>query len=118
MVEIPTVLYDWSSSVQYVGQPATELEAIMGSAPLTDLESLDRKMALREAVVSCFDQLSPEDQFVLEAICFERITVRELASRLGLQKSRTHRIAQRAVKRLATIVQEHPVVQEALATRG
>lgn len=90
----------------------------MGAAPFMELDSLDIKMDLREAVVECFDQLGAEDQFVIEAICFERITVRELAERLGIHKSRTHRIAQRAIKRLGMICQDHPVVQEALSIRG
>lgn len=71
---------------------------------------LDRVRVLREAVVDCLDQLGDEDRFVLEAIWFEGITVRALADRLGIHKSRTHRIAQRAVARLGRVCEDNPTI--------
>lgn len=80
-------------------------------------EPLVQFQLLREAVADCFEQLSAEDQFVLEALWFEQITVRALAERMGLHKSYTHRIAQRAIKRLEAICREHPVIVQRLRLR-
>lgn len=116
MVEIPTVFEDWSP-VQWERQSLTQLEAMMTARPHHEGESLDAKLSLREAIVECFDQLNAEDQFIIDASCFERVTVRELADRLGVCKSVAHRMTQRAIHRLGTICQEHPVVQRALVSR-
>ena len=64
---------------------------------------------IREALTDCFHLLDAQDRFVLEAIWFERITVRVLADRMGLCKTRTHEISQRAVKRLGVVAAGHPV---------
>lgn len=85
--------------------------AAPGLEPDEPLFALQR---LREAVTDCFDQLSAEDQFVIEAVWFERITIRALADRLGLHKSYTHRIAQRAVRRLGDLCEQHPVIRQRL----
>jgi hypothetical protein len=82
----------------------------MGSAPYADPGgTVDELRVLQEALADCFDLLDDQDRFVLEAIWFERITVRVLADRMGLGKSWTHDICQRAVKRLGAVAEVHPV---------
>lgn len=99
------------STVQWPHRSDSNLEALMATAPCRDPEgSLDELQLLREALTDCLDQLDPQDRFVLEAIWFERVTVRVLAARMGLCKTRTHEISQRAVKRLGLVASEHPVL--------
>jgi hypothetical protein len=82
----------------------------MGAAPFVDPEGTTHDLqVVREALVDCLELLGAEDRFVLEAIWFERITVRVLASRLGLQKSRAAEIGQQALGRLGVVAAEHPV---------
>jgi DNA-directed RNA polymerase specialized sigma24 family protein len=65
---------------------------------------------LREAVVDCLDALTGFDRFVLEATHIERITIRELAVRIGLHKTHTHRLVRRAEIHLRDECLQHPVV--------
>ena len=112
-VEIPTVFAEWSTTatLHYGPRFASDSEAMMWAVPGNEPDaSLDALQTLREAVVDCLDQLGPEDRFVLEALWFEGITVRALAERLGIHKSRTHRIAQRAVNRLGQVCEDNPTI--------
>ena len=114
-MEIPTVFEPWSS-VQWFRRTDSDLEAMMGALPFHDqVDSWDVVQPLREAVVDCLDQLSEEDRFVIDALWFEGITIRVLAVRLGIHKSRTHRIAVRAVARLGVICADHPLIAARLA---
>jgi len=109
--EIPTVFEPWSK-VQWVPRSDSELEALMETMPYCDPEAtIGQRQLLREAVADCVDQLGDEDRWMIEAIWFERITVRELAPRLGLEKSQTHRLVTRAVVRLGDLCVQHPVLQ-------
>lgn len=83
----------------------------MGARPHEDPDvPLVAQLVLREALSDCFELLCSEDQFLLEAIWFEGISYRALATRLGLHKSCTHRMVQRAVLRLGELCEDHPVI--------
>lgn len=84
----------------------------METMPYCDPEAtIGQRQLLRESVADCLDQLNDEDRFVIEAIWFERITVRELGPRLGVEKSQAHRLVTRAVVRLGDLCVQHPVLQ-------
>jgi len=84
----------------------------MEAMPYCDPDAtIGERQLLREAVADCLDELSAEDRFMVEAVWFERITVRALAARLGLEKSQAHRLVTRAVVRLGERCVEHPVLQ-------
>ena len=88
------------------------MEALMETLPYCDPEAtLGQRQLLREAMADCLDDLTDEDRYLVEAIWFERVTVRTLALRLGLEKSQTHRLCTRAVVRLGAVCVEHPVLQ-------
>ena len=83
----------------------------MEAAPAVDpLDSVVGLQPLREAVVDCLDALEDRDRLLLEATHVERITVRELATRVGLHKSYTYRLVRRAELRLRNECLQHPVV--------
>ena len=109
-VEIPTEFYAWSA-VQWPHRCDSDLEALMGTTPFGDPEMAWVDLQpLREAVADCIDLLDAEDRFLVEAIWFERVTVRVLAVRLGLEKSQTHRFCTRAVEHLGVLCATHPVL--------
>jgi DNA-directed RNA polymerase specialized sigma24 family protein len=109
--EIPTIFESWCTFEFPAVRPSSDLEGLMASHPFTEADGTSVALqVLREAIAECIEQLSDEDQFVIEAIWFERVTVRALADRLGLHKSRTHRMCQRAVIRLGDIASTHPVL--------
>ena len=108
--EIPVPFDDWQEWVSRE-RAINDTEALMQADAFDDPGlSLLALEVLREAVVDCIELLSDRDQFVIEAIWFERITVRELAARMGICKSRTHEIACRAVKRLGAHCATHPAI--------
>jgi DNA-directed RNA polymerase specialized sigma24 family protein len=87
----------------------------MEARPEVDpLDSVVGLQPLREAVVDCLDALCERDRFMLEATHIERVTVRELAVRVGLHKSYTYRLVKRAEVRLRVECLQHPVVLEYL----
>jgi DNA-directed RNA polymerase specialized sigma24 family protein len=91
----------------------------MEARPQVDpVDSVVGLQPLREAVVDCIEQLSPEDRFLLEATHIERTTVRELAARLGLHKSYTYRLVKRAELRLRDECLQHAIVLSYLGLAG
>jgi DNA-directed RNA polymerase specialized sigma24 family protein len=110
-VEVATEFYPWSG-VLWTRRPDSDIEGMMSAMPYCEPDAATPEaQALREALVDCLDQLGDEDRFLVEAIWFERLTVRALAPRLGLEKSQTHRLCCRAVVRLGALCVEHPVLQ-------
>jgi hypothetical protein len=116
-VEVPTEFFPWSR-VQWSHRSDSELAALMETVPFGDPDApWPEVQRTREALVDCFERLCDEDQFLVEAIWFERLTVRALALRLGLEKSQTHRLCRRAVIRLGVLCAEHPVLQDRYGLR-
>jgi hypothetical protein len=110
--EIPTEFYAWSR-VQWTHHSESDMESLMGAMPYTDpAVSWADLLPLREAVAECVDLLDEEDRFLVEAIWFERVTVRVLALRMGLEKSQTHRLCCRAVEHLGVLCAGHPLLAE------
>ena len=109
--EVPTVFEAWCTFEFPTLRPESEMEGLMASHPHYDPEeTLGMLQSVREALAECIDELCDEDRFVIEAIWFERVTVRALADRMGLHKSYTHRVAQRAVQRLTVVASTHPTL--------
>jgi RNA polymerase sigma factor (sigma-70 family) len=113
VAEQPRDPQSWGWVSQTDSRPVTPIQALMeagiGDTPERSLVELQ---VLREAVVDCFDQLDEQSKFVLEAWFFERITIRQLAVRLGLKKSRTHRIKNEALEKLEVLLLQHPLIGE------
>src|SRR5690348_11691351 len=109
-MEIPVIFQDWST-VHGQQRPFSPLQALMEARPQSEpTESVVGLQPLREAVACCIEQLCPEDRYLLEASHVERVTVRELASRIGLHKSYTHRLVKRAELRLRAVLLEDAVI--------
>jgi DNA-directed RNA polymerase specialized sigma24 family protein len=96
-------------------RPETDLQALMECRPNVEPPlCVSGLQPLREAVAECMELLSAEDRFVLDAWFSERMTVRGLAERMGLHKSYTHRMVQRAVDRMEALLREHATIQDRL----
>lgn len=117
-METPVIFTDWST-VHELQRPWSPLQALMEARPEMDpMDSVVGLQQLREAVVDCIDNLCDQDQFLLEASHIERITVRELAARLGLHKSYTYRLVKRAELRLRDECLGHTVILGYLGLAG
>lgn len=66
-----------------------------------------------EIVSDCIATLTPEEQFVIHAVYFDRITYEELAARLGLKaKSHAWRKVRQATENLKQALLQHPTFKE------
>lgn len=93
----------------------TAIGALMESMPHHDAErSLEEINPLRDAVAAAMDSCTAEHRFVLEAHLCEGIAFRPLGERMGLKKSRTHRIYREALDEVRGHLLNQPAVRERL----
>lgn len=98
---------------------ATPIGALMATLPGHEpSDSLLDRLPLHEAIADCMDQLSSEDQFMLDAWYMEQVTIRALAERMGLHKSHTYRLVKRAETRLRDVCMLNVTVQMYLGIAG
>lgn len=114
-VEQCVVFHDGPTILLRSARPETDIQALMECRPNVEPPlCVDGLQPLREAVAECMELLPAADRFILEATFSERVTVRELADRLGLHKSYTYRLMQQAVGRMELLLREHATIQERL----
>lgn len=75
------------------------------------VESVVELQPLREAVAQCIEQLSEEDQFIINAINSEMISFEELGERLGVSKPHAWRLKNAAYERLKYLLTMHPIIR-------
>ena len=96
-------------------RPETPIEALMmaGSRDVIE-ESVEELQPIREAVADCIELLSEQDQFIVDALNSEMISLEELGSRLGVTKTHAWRLRNAAYARLQLHLQKHPIIRERL----
>lgn len=101
-------------SYDYGGRrPQTAMEALMQAPPgVEPEESMEEVQPLREIIAQCIDLLSEQDQFVINAINSERVTLQELGDRLGVSRMHASRLRDAAFARLRDILEVHPVIRK------
>lgn len=94
----------------YLGTPT---ERLMMPLLDPDDDSGEPNWDAIELVSDCIASLTPEEQFVIYAIHYDRVTYEELATRLGLKaKSHAWRKARQATEKLKQALLQHPNFQE------
>ena len=95
--------------------PINEYDQLLRQAPGGPLEpTLEERQPLREVVAAAMEQLSEQEQFVLDAVHSERLSNAQLAERLGVSKTQAWRLIQSATDTLRTLLESNPIVQERL----
>ena len=108
--EIPSDMGVWGWKVAQHA-PENNLQRLMEEAPGTNSpESLQQTAPTREAVRRVTDNLAPHDRFMVEASHFERIPIRDIATRIGVEKSQAQRLLARVNNRLATALLDQPSI--------
>jgi hypothetical protein len=93
-------------------KPSTEMEALMMSPPgVEPVESIEELQPLREVVAQCIDLLNEQDQYVINALNSERVTLQELGDRLGVSRMHASRLRDAAFSRLKKIMEMHPIIR-------
>ena len=100
----------FSTYRQDKARPLTMMQAMMENRD--DEESVEELQPLREAVVDCIEQLSTQDQFIVDAINSEFLSFSQLAARLGVSKPHAWRLKNAAYTRLEMLLKIHPVIRK------
>lgn len=81
--------------------PMTPTQALMEAAPHDEPEeSLIETLAEREAIADAIDLLGPRHKWVVEAIFWRGMTLRQLAGELSLSKTHVARLRDEALEEL------------------
>jgi len=85
--------------------PENEWQALMEAPPGTEPETpKNHPNPAVDVVRDCVEMLLDEDQYVVHAIHYERITYEELGTRLGCSAPHAWRLVQIAQKRLGELL--------------
>jgi DNA-directed RNA polymerase specialized sigma subunit len=87
------------------------MSAAVGEYPV---QSVSELQPLREAVAECIELLSEQDQFVVNAVNSEMISLEKLGKRLGVSKPHAWRLRNAAYDRLRVHLLAHPIIRERL----
>lgn len=77
-------------------------------------ESVQELQPIREAVADCIEKLDAQDQYIIDAVNSEMISLEELGRRLGVSKPHAWRLRNAAYDKLRLILLEHPLIRERL----
>ena len=93
-------------------RPETMMEALMRSTSDIIEESAEELQPLREAVAICIEQLSEQDQFIVNAVNSEFLSYEELGKRLGVSKPHAWRLKNDAYAKLQQLLTMHPLIRK------
>ena len=110
--DIPQDNYTFSSSYLSKQRPQTAMEALMLSIDDNIEESVEELQPLREAVAMCIEQLSEQDQFIVNAVNSEFLSYEQLAKRLGVSKPHAWRLKNNAYAKLQQLLTMHPLIRK------
>ena len=94
---------------------ATAIEALMLAEPLQDPQvSLEEQHQLREILVGALDELEPIELWIINALLFEKLSLREVQHILSIPKTTLARKRDKILLKLRKKIEEIPEVQEYL----
>lgn len=79
-----------------------------------EVMSVQELQPIREAVADCIERLDAQDQYIIDAVNSEMISLEELGKRLGVSKPHAWRLRNQAYDKLRLILLEHPLIRERL----
>ena len=94
---------------------ATAMEAFMLAEPHKDPQvSLEEQHQLREILVGVLDELEPIELWIINALLFEKLSLREVQHILSIPKTTLARKRDKILLKLRKKIEEIPEVQEYL----
>jgi predicted DNA-binding protein YlxM (UPF0122 family) len=92
--------------------PENPLQALMESMPNTGPEeSVIELEPVREAVAEAVDMLTEEEQWVINALYSEQLSMSKVGKQLNVSKTHVFRIRNRALLKLQSLLQSHPTIR-------
>ena len=96
-------------------QKQTEIEILQEAEPHAALEeSQEERIQLQEAVLDAFDELDDEEIWLLNALLFERLSLRQVERLTQLPKTTVARKRDYILRKLKRALDKHPIVRDYL----
>ena len=96
-------------------QKQTEIEILQEAEPHAALEeSQEERIQLQEAVLDAFDELDEEEIWLLNALLFERLSLRQVERLTQLPKTTVARKRDYILRKLKRALDKHPIVRDYL----
>ena len=97
-------------------QKQTEIEILQEAAPHAALEeSQEERIQLQDAVLDAFDELDEWEIWLLNALLYERRSLREVERMLGIPKTTVARKRDYILRKLKRALDKHPIVRDYLS---
>jgi DNA-directed RNA polymerase specialized sigma subunit len=94
----------------------SQIEVLQGAPPYAALEeSQEERIQLQDAVLDAFDQLDEWEIWLLNALLYERRSLREVERMLRIPKTTVARKRDYILRKLKRLLEKDPLVQEYLA---
>lgn len=105
-----------SSQTEVRGAPDTLLQALQQASPHSEPRiSKQERADLQEVVLDALETLEPWEHWLLNALLFERMSLRQVEHVLGIPKTTVARKRDRILERLKQELSAHPLVREYLS---
>lgn len=96
-------------------QKQTEIEILQEAEPHATLEeSQEERIQLQEAVLDAFDELDDEEIWLLNALLFERLSLRQVERLTQLPKTTVARKRDYILRKLKRALNKHQIVRDHL----
>jgi DNA-directed RNA polymerase specialized sigma subunit len=96
-------------------QKQTEIEILQEPEPHAALEeSQEERIQLQEAVLDAFDELDDEEIWLLNALLFERLSLRQVERLTQLPKTTVARKRDYILRKLKRALNKHQIVRDHL----
>ena len=106
-------LFDQASVRRDKGQPETEIQSLQQAGPHQSPRiSSEERFDLREAVVEAIDSLEPLELWLINALLFERLSLRDVEYVLGIPKTTVARKRDKILAKLRLMLEDNPYVRE------
>ena len=90
-----------------VNRPETDIESLMQAAPgEAEAASVESRLELQELMADAIDALSERDRWIIEALFWRRLTLRQLGAELAISKTQVARLRDEALQKLGVILIE------------
>ena len=97
-------------------QKQTEIEILQEAEPHAALEeSQEERIQLQEAVLDAFDELDDEEIWLLNALLFERLSLRQVERLTQLPKTTVARKRDYILRKLKRALEKHPIIRNYLS---
>jgi len=95
--------------------PLTELAALQEAGPNEPERSQEERAALQEIVLDSLSVLSEEEAWLLNALLFERLSLREVQRAIGIPKTTVARYRDKILAKLRVALADNPAIRDYLA---